>query len=61
MVSRRPVSIEGVEDEPAYVEEEQLLNPTTLKDRQVRMEQQVYRIWTCVAFNSFSFSVCVDL
>lgn len=31
---------------PPWVEEEQKETPTSLKDRQIRMEQQVYRIWT---------------
>jgi hypothetical protein len=32
--------------EPAYVEEEEHETPVTLKEKQLRMEQQVYRIWT---------------
>lgn len=32
--------------EPAYIEEEQIETAVSLKDGQVRMEQQVYRIWT---------------
>jgi hypothetical protein len=31
---------------PCYVEEERRENHLSLKDKQVKMEQQVYRIWT---------------
>jgi hypothetical protein len=33
---------------PGYVLEEQRETPASLREKQVRMEQQVYRIWTCV-------------
>lgn len=48
VVSRRPnSSISGSDAaEPAFVEEEQRETHASLKDKQVRMEQQVYRIWT---------------
>ena len=52
--SRRPLSsasVDGGPDEPAYVEEEHRETPVSLKDKQVRMEQQVYRIWTYVIFS----------
>lgn len=32
--------------EPAWIEEEQKETSTSLKEKQLRMEQQVYRIWT---------------
>jgi hypothetical protein len=32
--------------EPMYADEERRENANTLRDKQVRMEQQVYRIWT---------------
>lgn len=48
VVSRRPTSIEGEPEEPDYVEEERKETPLSLKEKQIRMEQQVYRIWTCV-------------
>lgn len=49
MVSRRPTSSASIEGgDPAYVEEERTETPTSLKDKQTRMEQQVYRIWTYV-------------
>lgn len=54
MSSRRPTSapeIEGsVQDAPAHVEEESVETPASLREKQVRMEQQVYRIWTYVFF-----------
>lgn len=53
MVSRRPTSsasLDGEPEEPGYVEEEQRETPASLKEKQVRMEQQVYRIWTYVNF-----------
>jgi hypothetical protein len=36
--------------EPTYADEERRETPITLRDKQIRMEQQVYRIWTCVAY-----------
>jgi hypothetical protein len=51
VVSGRPTSsasIEGEPEEPAYIEEEQKETAVSLKDKQVKMEQQVYRIWTYV-------------
>jgi len=41
-------SIEGELQEPLYLEEEQRENAVSLREKQVRMEQQVYRIWTYV-------------
>jgi hypothetical protein len=32
--------------EPPYAEEEQQESRESLKEKQIRMEQQVYRIWT---------------
>lgn len=37
---------DGSELEPSYVEEEKRETPNSLKDKQARMEQLVYRIWT---------------
>lgn len=52
---RRPNSLqpstESVDQQPlenSYVEEEQKETAISLKDKQLRMEQQVYRIWTYV-------------
>lgn len=47
--SRRPTSSNASTvdvSEPAWVEEEARESAQSLKDKQVRMEQQVYRIWT---------------
>jgi hypothetical protein len=33
-------------DNELYAEEERRESPASLKEKQVRMEQQVYRIWT---------------
>jgi hypothetical protein len=63
VVSRRPTSIaelEGEPGDPEYVEEEQRESPVSLKDKQIRMEQQVYRIWTCVPCSSV-LSSCLIL
>jgi len=53
---RRPTSsleIEGpVQDAPAHIEEESRETPTSLREKQVRIEQQVYWIWTYVFFPS---------
>jgi hypothetical protein len=50
VVSRRPTSVpgEGEAQEPIYLEEERKETAVSLKEKQIRMEQQVYRIWTCV-------------
>ena len=48
VVSRHPTSgiVEEPNTEPLYIEEERRESAVTLKERQVRMQQQVYRIWT---------------
>ncbi|KAH8982466.1 LIM domain-containing protein [Lactarius hatsudake] len=35
--------------EPPYVEEERLESTASLKDKQIKMEEQVYRIWTVLS------------
>ncbi|KAG5647457.1 hypothetical protein DXG03_009388 [Asterophora parasitica] len=64
VVSRRPTSsadLEGGEpQEPAYVEEEQRETPVSLKEKQVRMEQQVYRIWTVLSAFEESSAACIS-
>lgn len=58
IVSRRSVSPalgQVPETDSTYVEEEQRESPASLKDKQIRMEQQVYRIWTCVFRHSLKF------
>ena len=52
VVSRRSSGSisDGSELEPSYIEEEKRdQTPTSLKEKQVQMEQLVYRIWTYVA------------
>jgi hypothetical protein len=48
VVSRRPTSgaVQDPNAEPPHVEEERRESAATLKEKQIRMEQQVYRIWT---------------
>ncbi|RDB23715.1 Rho-type GTPase-activating protein 1 [Hypsizygus marmoreus] len=63
VVSRRPTSaasFEGEPEEPAYVEEEQRETPASLKEKQVRMEQQVYRIWTVLSAFEESSAACIS-
>ncbi|KAF8909401.1 hypothetical protein CPB84DRAFT_1516605 [Gymnopilus junonius] len=61
--SRRPtsaISADGEPGEPAYVEEEQRETPASLKDKQLRMEQQVYRIWTVLSAFEESSAACIS-
>ncbi|KAJ3809037.1 hypothetical protein F5876DRAFT_78137 [Lentinula aff. lateritia] len=60
VVSRRPMSIEGELEEPEYVEEERRETPASLKEKQVRMEQQVYRIWTVLSAFEESSAACIS-
>ncbi|KAJ7224368.1 LIM domain-containing protein [Mycena pura] len=63
VVSRRPTStaeLEGEPPEPDYVEEERRQSPTSLKDKQIRMEQQVYRIWTVLSAFEESSAACIS-
>ncbi|KAK7435963.1 Rho-type GTPase activating protein Rga1 [Stygiomarasmius scandens] len=60
VVSRRPASLEGEHEVPAYVEEEQRETPVSLKEKQVRMEQQVYRIWTVLSAFEESSAACIS-
>ncbi|KAJ7834094.1 hypothetical protein B0H13DRAFT_2110113 [Mycena leptocephala] len=63
VVSRRPTStaeLEGEHAEPEYVEEEKRETPVSLKDRQIRMEQQVYRIWTVLSAFEESSAACIS-
>jgi hypothetical protein len=49
VVSRRPTSLAEVPPdttEHPYAEEERRESHASLKEKQIRMEQQVYRIWT---------------
>ncbi|KAJ7449598.1 LIM domain-containing protein [Mycena latifolia] len=63
VVSRRPTStaeLEGEPGEPEYVEEEHRETPASLKDKQIRMEQQVYRIWTVLSAFEESSAACIS-
>ncbi|KAF9072305.1 hypothetical protein BDP27DRAFT_1391414 [Rhodocollybia butyracea] len=60
VVSRRPASIEGEPEEPEYVEEERRETPASLKEKQVRMEQLVYRIWTVLSAFEESSAACIS-
>ncbi|KAK7012274.1 LIM-domain-containing protein [Favolaschia claudopus] len=61
VVSRRPTStIDGDHAEPEYVEEEKRETPGSLKDKQVKMEQQVYRIWTVLSAFEESSAACIS-
>lgn len=48
VVTRRPNSsvLQEADAEPHYTEEERKETPPSLKERQIKMEQEVYRIWT---------------
>ncbi|CAL1714706.1 unnamed protein product [Somion occarium] len=46
--------------EPEYVEEERKETATSLRDKQIRMEQQVYRIWTVLSAFEESSAACIS-
>ncbi|KAM6496940.1 hypothetical protein JOM56_007413 [Amanita muscaria] len=61
--SRRPSSmflIEGEVEQPTYISEEQRETPASLREKQVRMEQQVYRIWTVLSAFEESSAACIS-
>ncbi|TFK51741.1 hypothetical protein OE88DRAFT_1464684 [Heliocybe sulcata] len=64
IVSRRSVNsieqAEGQELEPAWAEEERRETATSLREKQVRMEQQVYRIWTVLSAFEESSAACIS-
>ncbi|KAI9440649.1 hypothetical protein H4582DRAFT_2212181 [Lactarius indigo] len=63
VVSRRPTSLtEAPADitEPPYTEEERRETHTSLKEKQIRMEQQVYRIWTVLSAFEESSAACIS-
>ncbi|KXN86579.1 Rho-type GTPase-activating protein 1 [Leucoagaricus sp. SymC.cos] len=63
VVSRRPTSVpsgEGDSQEPFYLEEERKENAASLREKQVRMEQQVYRIWTVLSAFEESSAACIS-
>ncbi|TBU30656.1 RhoGAP-domain-containing protein [Dichomitus squalens] len=66
--SRRPTSLPPpAEDgeptqptEPPYVEEERMETAQSLREKQIRMEQQVYRIWTVLSSFEESSAACIS-
>ncbi|KAH8976622.1 RhoGAP-domain-containing protein [Lactarius hatsudake] len=63
VISRRPTSLtEAPPDitEPLYTEEERRETNTSLKVKQIRTEQQVYRIWTVLSAFEESSAVCIS-
>ncbi|KAF9453572.1 hypothetical protein P691DRAFT_800196 [Macrolepiota fuliginosa MF-IS2] len=63
VVSRRPTStplVEGESQDPAFLEEERRENAVSLKEKQIRMEQQVYRIWTVLSAFEESSAACIS-
>ncbi|THG97240.1 hypothetical protein EW026_g4717 [Hermanssonia centrifuga] len=64
---RRPNSLqpstESVDQQPTnqpFLEEERRESATSLKDKQIRMEQQVYRIWTVLSAFEESSAACIS-
>ncbi|THH12825.1 hypothetical protein EW146_g7338, partial [Bondarzewia mesenterica] len=63
VVSRRSMSLTGQDMdaiEPMYADEERRETAATLKEKQVRMEQQVYRIWTVLSAFEESSAACIS-
>ncbi|KAG1746642.1 uncharacterized protein EDB91DRAFT_1236079 [Suillus paluster] len=62
VVSRRSSVLisDGSELEPSYIEEEKRETPTSLKDKQIKMEQLVYRIWTVLSAFEESSAACIS-
>ncbi|KAI0272572.1 hypothetical protein BC834DRAFT_353587 [Gloeopeniophorella convolvens] len=63
VVSRRPTSLaEPPPDvtEASYAEEERRETHASLKEKQIRMEQQVYRIWTVLSAFEESSAACIS-
>ncbi|PFH51895.1 hypothetical protein AMATHDRAFT_58104 [Amanita thiersii Skay4041] len=61
--SRRPTSTasaDGEVEQPVYLLEEQRETPISLREKQVRMEQQVYRIWTVLSAFEESSAACIS-
>ncbi|KAI0328665.1 RhoGAP-domain-containing protein [Cubamyces sp. BRFM 1775] len=67
--SRRPTSLPppGAEEgegssstEPPYLEEERRETAQSLREKQIRMEQQVYRIWTVLSAFEESSAACIS-
>ncbi|KAN0105107.1 RhoGAP domain containing protein [Russula decolorans] len=63
VVSRRPTSLIEVPpdtSESAYAGEERRETHASLKEKQIRMEQQVYRIWTVLSAFEESSAACIS-
>lgn len=63
VVSRRPTSLIEVPPdtgETAYAVEERKETHASLKEKQIRMEQQVYRIWTVLSAFEESSAACIS-
>ncbi|KAF8449038.1 hypothetical protein L210DRAFT_1054725 [Boletus edulis BED1] len=62
VVSRRSSGSisDGSELEPSYVDEEKRETPVSLKEKQARMEQLVYRIWTVLSAFEESSAACIS-
>ncbi|KZT27852.1 RhoGAP-domain-containing protein [Neolentinus lepideus HHB14362 ss-1] len=64
IVSRKspnsPPASEGQEEEPPWSEEERRETAVSLREKQVRMEQQVYRIWTVLSAFEESSAACIS-
>ncbi|ETW79001.1 hypothetical protein HETIRDRAFT_323512, partial [Heterobasidion irregulare TC 32-1] len=63
VVTRRSMNLTGQSmevSEPLYADEERKETAATLKEKQVRMEQQVYRIWTVLSAFEESSAACIS-
>ncbi|KAH7914849.1 hypothetical protein BJ138DRAFT_1123196 [Hygrophoropsis aurantiaca] len=62
VVSRRPNGSisDGTEISESYGEEEKQETPVSLKDKQAKMEQLVYRIWTVLSAFEESSAACIS-
>ncbi|OSX64291.1 hypothetical protein POSPLADRAFT_1045378 [Postia placenta MAD-698-R-SB12] len=66
VVARRPAlpsnseEFEGEPQEPPWTEEERRETAISLKEKQIRMEQQVYRIWTVLSAFEESSAACIS-
>jgi len=60
--TRRPNSaaLQDADAEPPYADEERRETATSLKERQIKMEQEVYRIWTVLSAFEESSAACIS-
>ncbi|KAG8925888.1 hypothetical protein FRC02_009357 [Tulasnella sp. 418] len=65
-IASRPMSIQAqlndpaVPEEPHYKEDESLYDATTLKEKQLRMEALVFKIWTNLSSFEESSAACIS-